>query len=82
MSFKQKVKDLLGIAKPGGIDDVAVRAAKTAVAVFLSQPFVALILRGEFDPNVARAAVTAGVAAGATVVVNAVIAVLAKFASS
>lgn len=82
MSFKQKVKDLLGIAKPGGIDDIVVRAVKTAVAVFLSQPFVALILQGSFDPNAARAAVYAAVAAGATVILNAALAVLAKFASS
>ena len=82
MSLKSKVKDLLGIAKPGGIDDVVVRAVKTAVAVFLSQPFVALLVDGSFDPNAGTAALAAAVAAGATVLLNAAVAVLAKFASS
>ena len=82
MSFKQKVKDLLGIARPGGIDDIVVRAIKTGVAVFIAQPFVAAVLNGEFDVNAARAAALAAGAAVVSVLINAALVALAKFSAS
>lgn len=82
MSLKERVKDLLGIAKPGGLDDVLVRAAKTGVAVFLAQPFVPLLREGSFDPNLAQAAVFAGVAAAVGTLINYALIGLAKFANS
>jgi hypothetical protein len=68
-----KIKHLLGIAKPGGVDDVAVRAVKTAAAAFAAfvlQAGVANIT----DAEVAAAAVDAAWVAGATIVLNALLA--------
>jgi len=80
--MKEKLKRWLGIARPGGLDDFAVRTAKTAVAVFLAQPFVPLLQGGTFDPNLARAAAMAAAAAVVGAVINGVIVALAKFANS
>ena len=77
-----RLKDWLGIAKPGGIDDIVVRAVKTAVYVFLAQPFVALIQRGEFDLNAGRAAIYAAVAAFLGALANTVLVALAKWSNS
>lgn len=82
MTLKERLKDLLGIGTPGGMDDVLVRAAKMAVFVFLAQPFVPLIREGAFDPNLGQAAVFAAVTAGVGVIVNSALLALAKFANS
>lgn len=77
-----RIKRLLGIARPGGIDDIVVRSAKTAVAVFLAQPFVPLIRGGAFDVNLAQAAAFAAAAAFIGALLNAGLLALAKFAAS
>ena len=77
-----KLKELLGIARPGGIDDIVVRAIKTGVAVFIAQPFVSAVLRGEFDLNLLRAAALAAGAAIVSVLINAALVALAKFSAS
>jgi len=82
MSFASKAKDLLGIAKPGGIDDLFLRALKTALGVILVSPFIIALPTGALDYDAAKAAVTAGVAAGGTVVLNAVLLAVAKFVDS
>ena len=66
-----KLKEFLGIAKPGGIDDIVVRAIKTGVAVFIASPVVAAIFRGEFDVPGLRAAALAAGAAAVSVILNA-----------
>lgn len=68
-----KLKEFLGIAKPGGIDDIVVRALKTGLAVFLASPVVAAIFRGEFDLPGLRAAALAAGAAVASVLINALL---------
>lgn len=85
MTFKQRVKDLLGIAKPGGLDDLIVRAAKLAVAAFLAQPFVPVLREldfASFDISLARAAAQAGAVAFVGTLVNAALIALAKFSQS
>lgn len=80
-----KLKDLLGIARPGGIDDLTVRAAKLAVAAFLAQPLVPVVRAldfAAFDPNLARAAATAAAVAFVGTFVNAALIALAKFSQS
>lgn len=77
----KKLKDLLGIAKPGGIDDIVVRAVKTGVAVFIASPVVRAAVGGEFDLPGLRAAALAGGAAAVSVLMNAVLVALAKFSS-
>lgn len=65
------LKDLFGIARPGGVDDVIVRAVKMFVFVFLSSPFAnAIAGDGVLDLDAALAAVHAGVAAFTSVVFN------------
>jgi hypothetical protein len=67
----EKVKELLGIAKPGGLDDIAVRAAKTAAAAF-----AAYCLRKGIDAGgvtVYKGAIEAAYVAGASVILNAML---------
>lgn len=65
----EKLKELLGIAKPGGLDDVAVRAVKTALAAFAAYCLKEGI--GDGGVEVAKAAADAAWVAGASVVLNA-----------
>ena len=78
----EKIKKLIGIGTPGGIDDIVIRALKTGVAVFLATPFVAAIQGGSFDPTLAEGAVLAAGAAAVGVLINAVLLALAKFSQS
>ena len=77
-----RFKRLIGIARPGGIDDIVVRSAKTATALMLASPFVALYLKGEFDPSLGRAAVWAAGAAFVNAIINAVLIPISKWANS
>jgi hypothetical protein len=64
-----KVKHYLGIARPGGIDDIVVRAAKTglaAFAVFVLQEGVS-----NMTAELGQDALEAAYVAGATVILNA-----------
>jgi hypothetical protein len=67
----EKVKHALGIARPGGIDDIVVRAVKTALAAFAA--FVVKEGVGNIDATAAQAAIDAAWVAGATVVLNAML---------
>lgn len=78
----QKLKDLLGIAKPGGIDDIVVRAIKTGIAVFIASPVVRALLGGEVDLPGLKAAAFAAAAGVVTVLLNAALAALAKWTDS
>lgn len=78
----EKLKVLIGIGKPGGIDDIFIRAAKTAVGVLLVSPFIIALPTAGLDYDAAAAAITAAIAAGGTVVLNALLLALAKFANS
>lgn len=78
----QKLKDLLGIAKPGGIDDIVVRAIKTGIAVFIASPVVRALLGGEVDLPGLKAAALAAAAGVVTVLLNAALAALAKWTDS
>jgi hypothetical protein len=69
--MKEKLKELLGIAKPGGLDDLAIRALKSALAAFAA--FVIKEGLGNLDHTAAAAAIDAGWVAGATVVLNAML---------
>jgi len=80
--MKEKLKKLLGIGAPGGVDDIVVRAVKTAVGVLLVSPFIVALPTAGLDYDAGMAAVTAAVAAGGTVILNAVLLAAAKFANS
>jgi len=63
------LKNWLGIAKPGGLDDFVIRVVKTFVSAFA----VFLIKRGldNIDETAVRAAIDAGWMAGGAIVLNA-----------
>lgn len=82
MTLKERLKDILGIAKPGGIDDIVIRAVKTGVAVFIASPVVRALLGGEVNlPGLKAAALAAG-AGVVSVLLNAAIAAIAKWTNS
>jgi hypothetical protein len=67
--MKEILKGWLGVAKPGGLDDFAIRVLKTALAAF----GVYLTKRGldNIDEHVLRDAIDAAWMAGGAVVLNA-----------
>ena len=65
-----KLKKLIGLGTPGGLDDLFVRAVKTAVKVFLG--LEGLNVAG-WSVATGRAAVIVAAAAGASVVLDAIL---------
>lgn len=64
-----RVKELLGVAKPGGLDDFAIRVGKTAVAAFAAYCLQKGI--GDGGVDVYKGALQAAYVAGATLALNA-----------
>lgn len=66
-----KLKSLLGIGAPGGVDDVVVRAVKAAITTFFA--VLGADALGLINPELVEAAGIAALAAGANVIINTVL---------
>jgi hypothetical protein len=80
--MKEKLKRLLGIGAPGGIDDVVIRAIKTGVAVLLASPIIVALPTGPIDFDALTAVVVAAGSAAGSVILNAGVAFLNKWVNS
>ncbi len=68
----ERIKKLLGVGVPGGIDDIIVRSVKTGIAVFLAaNPFASV--------DSGKAALFAGLSAAVTALGNAIILAVQKY---
>lgn len=67
----EKLKKLIGIGAPGGLDDLIVRAVKVGILAFVGVAGASVI--GWTDPTLLEAAGQAALAAAAGVVLNAVL---------
>jgi hypothetical protein len=67
-----RLKKLLGLGAPGGVDDIAVRAVKTAISTFFA--VVGADAAGFINPDLLEAGLIAAAGAAVSVVQNALLA--------
>jgi hypothetical protein len=67
-----RLKKLLGLGAPGGVDDIAVRAAKTAISTFFAVMGADAV--GWVNPDLLETALIAAGGAAVSVVQNSILA--------